>query len=139
MSLWRTYYHIIWATESRQPLITPERESELYRYIIGKADGIGCILHAIGGMADHIHLVVSIPPKLSVADFVKTIKGSSAYHLNHLPSVSSLAFSWQHGYGVFTLGGKQLEEAKAYVLNQKAHHLNGTAIPALERDFEMNK
>jgi len=75
MSLWRTYYHIIWATESRQPLITPERESELYRYIIGKADGIGCILHAIGGMADHIHLVVSIPPKYPLPILSRRLKG----------------------------------------------------------------
>lgn len=116
MSFWRTYYHLIWATESRQHLITHDRESELYGYIIGKAD-------AIGGIEDHIHLVASIPPKMSVADFVKTIKGSSAYHLNHIPSASSLAFSWQHGYGVLTLGSKQLDEAKAYVNNQKAHHL----------------
>ena len=133
MSFWRTYYHLIWATESRQPLITRDRESELYGYIIGKADAIGCIIHAVGGVEDHIHLVASIPPKLSVAEFVKTIKGSSAYHLNHIPSASSLAFSWQHGYGVLTLGSKQLDEAKAYVNNQKVHHLGGTAIPALER------
>jgi putative transposase len=96
MSFWRTYYHLIWATESRQSLITGDRESELYGYIIGKADAIGCIIHAVGGVEDHIHLVASIPPKLSVAEFVKRIKGSSAYHLNHIPSASSLAFSWQH-------------------------------------------
>ncbi len=136
MSFWRTYYHLIWATESRQPLITPERESKLYGYIIGKADAMGCIIHAIGGIEDHIHIVASIPPKLSIADFVKTIKGSSAYHLNHTPLASGLGFSWQHGYGVFSLGGKQLDEAKTYVNNQKQHHLQGTVIPALEWDNE---
>jgi putative transposase len=133
MSFWRTYYHLIWATESRQPLITCDREFELYGYIIGKADAIGCIVHAIGGVEDHIHLVTSIPPKMSVAEFVKRIKGSSAYHLNHMPSAYSLAFSWQHGYGVLSLGSKQLDEAKAYVNNQKVHHVSGTAISALER------
>jgi putative transposase len=139
MAFWRTYYHLIWATESRQPLITSGRESELYGYIIGKADAIGCIIHAIGGVEDHIHLVASIPPKMSVSDFVKTIKGSSAYHLNHIPSATSLAFSWQHGYGVLTLGSKQLEEAKAYVNNQKAHHLGGTVISGLERIGDEDK
>ncbi len=132
MAFWRTYYHLIWATESRQPLITPERETELYGYIIGKADAIGCIIHAIGGTEDHIHVVASIPPKISIADFVKQIKGSSAYHLNHTPSNSGIGFSWQHGYGVLTLGSKQLEQAKAYVMNQKAHHSDGTANNALE-------
>ena len=124
------------STESRQPLITPERESKLYGYIIGKADAMGCIIHAIGGIEDHIHIVASIPPKLSIADFVKTIKGSSAYHLNHTPLAYGLGFSWQHGYGVFSLGGKQLDEAKTYVNNQKQNHLQGTVVPALERDNE---
>jgi putative transposase len=133
MSFWRTYYHLIWSTQSRLPLITPDRESELYGYIIGKADAIGCIVHAIGGVEDHIHLVSSIPPKISVSEFVKTIKGSSAYHLNHTPSASGLAFNWQHGYGVLTLGGKQLDYAKNYVNNQKNHHCAGTAIAGLER------
>lgn len=136
MAFWRTYYHVVWATENRHPLITADRESELYGYIIGKADYLGCIIHAIGGVEDHIHLVVSIPPKLSVAEFVKNIKGSSAYHLNHTPSASNLGFSWQHGYGVLTLGGKQLEDAKAYVNRQKEHHCYGTTILALEPDYQ---
>jgi putative transposase len=134
MAFWRTYYHLIWATVDRQPLITADKESELYGYIIGKADGSGCIIHAIGGIEDHIHIIASIPPKLSVADFVKQIKGSSAYHMNHIPSTSELAFGWQRGYGVFTLGGKQLEEAKVYVMNQKVHHAEGTVIRMLEME-----
>jgi putative transposase len=134
MAFWRTYYHLIWATEARQPLITADKESELYGYIIGKADGISCIVHAIGGIEDHIHIIASIPPKLSVADFVKQIKGSSTYHMNHISSASGLAFAWQRGYGVFTLGGRQLEEAKAYVMNQKEHHAEGTVIRLLEVD-----
>ena len=50
MALWRLYYHLIWATKERQPLITPERETEVYGYIIGKADKLGSIIHAIGGI-----------------------------------------------------------------------------------------
>ncbi|MBW4643574.1 MAG: transposase [Goleter apudmare HA4340-LM2] len=70
MAFWRTYYHLIWATESRQPLITTNRETELYRYIIGKADAIGGIIHAIDGVEDHIHLVLStgILRKVSVPE-----------------------------------------------------------------------
>ena len=101
MALWRLYYHLVWATKERQPLINPEREAELYAYIIGKLDALSCIVHAIGGVEDHIHLVVSIPPTLSIADFVKNIKGSSAYHMNQALSASSNKFGWQEGYGVF--------------------------------------
>ncbi|NEQ25083.1 MAG: IS200/IS605 family transposase, partial [Microcoleus sp. SIO2G3] len=75
MAFWRLYYHLVWATKERQPLITSEREPKLYSYIIGKADSLNSIIHAIGGIEDHIHLITSIPPSLSIADFVKNIKG----------------------------------------------------------------
>lgn len=133
MALWRLYYHLVWATKERHPFITPEIEPELYGYIIGKADTLGCITHAIGGIEDHIHLTSSIPPKLSIADFVQHLKGSSAYHLNHGDFRTMSHFQWQRGYGVFSLGNKQLPEAIAYVVNQKNHHRQGTTIPALER------
>ncbi|MEY2831155.1 MAG: hypothetical protein RLZZ574_413, partial [Cyanobacteriota bacterium] len=71
-------------------------------------------------------------PKLSVAEFVKHIKGSSSHYLNqnflNLPQ-----FSWQEGYGLFSLGGKQLNTAIAYVQNQKIHHRQNTAIAMLEQ------
>ncbi|MCY7332134.1 MAG: IS200/IS605 family transposase [Pseudanabaena sp. CAN_BIN31] len=134
MAFWRTYYHLIWSTAARQPLITPDIEPELYGYIIGKSDAMGCIVHSINGIEDHIHIVASIPPKIAISDFVKQIKGSSAYHMNHLPSSLDLAFGWQQSYGVFTLGSKQLETAKNYVDNQKKHHSEGTTIKLLETD-----
>ena len=134
MALWRLYYHLIWATKARHPLITPDIDLVLYGYIIGKAHALGCIIHAIGGTENHVHLVASIPPKISIADFVKGIKGSSAHHLNHNPTHSFPQFGWQRGYGVFSLGHKQLDEAVAYVKNQKIHHQQATTISALEQD-----
>ena len=136
MALWRLYYHLVWATKERQPLIEPKREPDLYNYIIGKADSHGCIVHAIGGIENHIHLVVSIPPSLSIVDFVKKIKGSSSHQMNQLLPSSGAKFGWQRGYGVFSLGRKQLDEAIAYVKNQKQHHLQGTIIAALERETD---
>ena len=133
MALWRLYYHLVWATKERYPLITPEIEPELYGYIIGKAHALECIVHAIGGTEEHVHLLASVPPKLSIASFVKGIKGSSSHHLNHgVPNPSS-KFGWQRGYGVFSLSGKQLDDAVAYIRNQKAHHQEGSTIAALER------
>ena len=138
MALWRLYYPLVWATKERQPLIVPDIESKLYGYLIGKADALGCIVHAIDGIEDHIHLVVSIPPTLAIADFVGQLKGSSAHYLNHGLPDSAIKFSWQRGYGVFSLGGKQLAQAVSYVSNQKAHHLQGTIISSLERDSDQD-
>lgn len=136
MVLWRLYYHLVWATKERQPLITPDKEPNLYSYIIGKADNLNSIIHAIGGIENHIHLIVSIPPRLSISEFVKNIKGSSAHHLNHGLTNPYSPFSWQRGYGVFSLGGKQLAQAVEYVRNQKLHHLQCTTIASLERDSD---
>jgi putative transposase len=128
---WRTHYHLVWATKDRLPLITPDREMLLLPYVRGKVDALGCLVQAIGCVPDHIHLVISMPPTLAIADFVKQVKGSSAYHLNHQPDTTE-TFAWQRGYGVFTLGSKQCPRAIDYVNNQKNHHQKNTTIAALE-------
>jgi putative transposase len=132
MTLWRTYYHLVWATRNRAPLITEALEADLYDQIQAKAKLLHCPIHAIGGIADPIHLIVSIPPNLAIADFVMRIKGSSSHHLNrtHL----NQTFAWQREYGVFSLGAKQLEAAVIYVERQKQHHADQTFIRSLEPD-----
>lgn len=137
MSFWRLYYHLVWSTKERLPLIKPDKEAELYGYIIGKADYLGCITHAINGTENHIHIVASIPPSLSISQFVKRIKGSSSHHWNHTLATNLDKLYWQEGYGIFSLGSKQLETAVNYVKNQKIHHSQGTAIAALERNCDV--
>lgn len=136
MPFWRLYYHIIWSTKHRSPFITPQIEPELFGYLIGKADSYGIIVHAIGGVEDHMHLVASIPPKHAIADMVGKLKGSSSYHINHTVMDKDFEFDWQRGYGVFSFGQTQLPKATNYVLNQKQHHANGTTIPLLEKENE---
>ena len=138
MALWRLYYHIVWATKERMPLITPDIEERLYGYLVGKADYLESIIHALGGVEDHIHLVVSIPPKHSVAEFVRKLKGSSSHHVNSEVLDDSGSFRWQRGYGIFSLGGKQLDKAVAYVRKQKLHHAEGTTISVLEQSMHEN-
>jgi putative transposase len=132
MALWRLYYHLVWGTKNRQPLIDNKLEARLYPYIVSKADSLNCIIHAIDGTENHIHIIVSIPPKLSIAEFVKRIKGKRSHYLNQ-NFLDPPQFSWQEGYGVFSLGGKQLDNAIAYVQNQKIHHQQNTTIAMLER------
>lgn len=138
MPLWRIYYHIVWTTKNREPLITPELETPLFGYIVGKANELGAIIHAINGTEDHVHLVISIPPKFAVADVVRQLKGASSHRINEA-SGKQAAFGWQRGYGVFSLGGKQLPEAIDYVSRQKEHHQSGTTIEWLERTDEQDE
>lgn len=89
-------------------------------------------MQAIGGVDDHIHLIVSIPPNIAVAEFIKRIKGSSSHYLNNGLGYAIEPFSWQGGYGVFSVSNNQLDKAIEYVKNQKVHHQNGTTFAALE-------
>ena len=81
MALWRLYYHIVWATKERQSLILPDQERDLYNYIIGKSNNFNCIVHGVNGMSDHLHVIVSIPPKIPISEYVQKIKGSTSHYL----------------------------------------------------------
>jgi REP element-mobilizing transposase RayT len=132
MPFWRLYYHLVWATKERRPLITGNIEAEVHGHLTGKADALDAIVHAVEGIDDHVHMLVSIPPKVSVSDFVGQLKGASAFHINHMPD-SLGNFGWQRGYGAISVGPARLDRAIAYVRNQKEHHAQGTTIEALER------
>lgn len=130
MTVWKIYYHLVWSTHERLPLIVPMVEFDLHDYISGKSRSLNCPMHAIGGVEDHLHLVVSIPPSLAVSEYVKRIKGSSSRFMNQIELDQK--FTWQREYGVFSLGSKQLDQAILYVKNQKVHHAQGAIIRALE-------
>jgi putative transposase len=130
MSYWRLFYHIVWSTKDRQPLIDPAWESDLYGYLWGKATSLECIPHAIGGMPDHMHVVISIPPRLAVAALIGQLKGASSHHINK--QFPGLDFAWQGEYSVFSLSESALDKVVAYIKAQKRHHAERTLIDALE-------
>ena len=135
MPFWRTFYHLVWATRDREHLISPEIEGRLFAYIVGKADELGVRVYAIYGWYDHVHLVVSIPPKHAAAEVVKVLKGASARYVNHELRPEH-HFAWQRSYGVLSLGERQRGRAEAYVRDQKRHHEQRTTNPWLERSDE---
>jgi REP element-mobilizing transposase RayT len=71
-------YHIVFSTKDRQPTITPEREDRLYEYIGGIIRGLGGILLAVNGVADHVHLLVKLRPDRSVSDVLRDLKSNSS-------------------------------------------------------------
>lgn len=131
----KLYYHFIWATKERLPLIEPAFEPDLYRAIAAKVQKMDGFAHAIGGIEDHIHLAVSIPPKLAPAFFIGEVKGNASHFINRVIK-ADLAFYWQDEYGVLTFGEKNLAAVVRYIHNQKKHHADGTIVPAMEIDSE---
>jgi len=130
MPYWRLFYHIVWGTKQRLPLIDPAWESDLHGYLWGKATALECIPHAIGGMSDHIHVVISIPPKLAIAMVIGQLKGASSHHINE--KYANGSFAWQAEYGVLSFAEKALPTIVEYVKNQKEHHAQNTTKAALE-------
>jgi REP-associated tyrosine transposase len=134
MSYWRLFYHAVWSTKDRQPLIDPSWEKELYGYLWGKATALECIPHAINGMPDHLHISLSIPPRLAVAEVIGQLKGASSHHLNERHP--GIGFAWQGEYSVFSLSESALNKVVRYVKAQKQHHSESTIIEILEKTPE---
>jgi putative transposase len=82
MPYWKLYYHLIWATYERQPLIGSECEAIIRTTLYAKAGEMHAVLHAIGNVADHVHMVASVPPAISLATCVKYLKGASSRAVN---------------------------------------------------------
>jgi putative transposase len=131
MPYWRLFYHVVWSTKYRLPLIEPAWEADLHGYMWGKATALECIPHAINGMPDHIHVVISIPPKLSIAKLIGQLKGASSHRVNEI-FVSNQSFAWQAEYGVFSFSEKSLSKIVGYVKNQKKHHTENDIMDDME-------
>jgi putative transposase len=129
----KLYYHFIWATKERLPLIEPAFELDLYRAIAAKVQKMDGFVHAIDGTTDHLHLATSFPPKLAPAHFIGEVKGNASHFINHVTK-PDFEFHWQDEYGVLTFGEKNLSAVVRYIQNQKKHHADGTVIAALEID-----
>jgi putative transposase len=132
MPYWKLYYHFIWDTKNRLPLLDMSFEPELFRVIVAKAKALGAFVHAIGGTEDHVRLGVSVPPKIAPAKFIGDVKGNSSHYVNHIIKPDH-EFYWQVEYGVLSFGEKNLSAIVRYIHHQKQHHADGTLIAAMER------
>jgi REP element-mobilizing transposase RayT len=118
-------YHIIYSTKGRAAFIAPTFEEQLWAYMAGIAKDNDCFVHRIGGIEDHVHLVLSIPASLAVARLVQLVKGGSSRWIHE--SYPTLAhFGWQDGYAAFTVSRSVLPEVIHYAANQREHHRQRT-------------
>jgi putative transposase len=124
-SLSKICVHIVFATKYRQPLIDERIENELFSYIGGICNSMGCIPVKVGGYVDHVHILCVLSRKITVMKLLEEIKKSSSRWLKtKFPGYSN--FYWQDGYGVFSVNPYELEIVVRYIANQKAHHQKRT-------------
>lgn len=113
--------HIVFSTKLREPLITPDIEPRLYPFTGGIVRSLDGSLYTIGGIPDHIHMLVRWNTKDPIASFVGQVKSRSSFWVNET-FPGSPHFKWQGGYGVFSVSPSNKEQVEHYILNQKEPH-----------------
>ena len=134
MPYWRTFFHIIWATKNREPLIQPRHHQAVQGTVRAAGKSFGALVHAVGVMPDHVHVVASIPPSVAISVVIGEMKGKSSHALNaQFAEASGATFAWQSEYGLLSFGESALQRVTAYANNQAAHHATQRLWPGLER------
>ncbi len=117
-SLVKIAIHVIFSTKERKNLIPQNELQTLWAYMGGIAKNTKVVLIIAGGMRDHVHLLFELPATESVADVVKTFKANSSRWMRE----RHRGFTWQAGYGAFSVSPSQIAEVKKYIANQAEHH-----------------
>ncbi len=117
--------HVIFATKGRFRALTPEIRDRLYPFMLATAKEFGIEVLSIGGVEDHVHLLIALPPSISLAEAMKKIKANTSRWLNE--TIGTNKFRWQEGYGAFSVGESAIAATKRYIELQREHHR--------ERDF----
>lgn len=126
------YYHVIWATKHRNPIISAPIEPVLFDTIRHKSAQLKSNIHAINSAYDHIHVAVEIAPSIAVSEWVRQVKAVSAHIINREFPDLETRFFWQGGYAILSFGKKALPFVVGYIENQRTHHQNDELEAYLE-------
>lgn len=117
------YFHLVWSTKNRVPWISPEVQKRLYPYLIGIIRNHKGKLIEIGGMPDHIHMLIELSFLDKFSYFIRDLKSYSSLWIHQtFPQLKD--FAWQEGYGSFSVSFSAISTVKKYILNQEQHHAN---------------
>ena len=114
------HYHLVFSTKNREALITPEWRARLHDYLGGTIRGLGGFSEGVGGVADHVHLLVGLKATHCLADVMRELKKASSTWVHE--EIGLRAFAWQEGYAAFTVSATSREAVRHYIANQEEHH-----------------
>ena len=142
MSYYQLYYHIVFRTKDSMHAITEEYEKQFYAYVLGFLTNKECKLLRIGGMPDHVHMLVSIPPSIAISDCVRDIKIASHKFLREHVDKFPLFYGWAKSYCVLTCSQSSKDAVFNYIKNQKEHHKKTSfrdELLAFFREYEVDE
>jgi len=118
------HYHLVFSTKDRLPLITDDWRDQLHAYLGGIVKNLDGVPVTVGGIADHVHLLIGLKPTHCLADVLRDVKSGSSEWIHD--SLDNKKFAWQPGYGGYTVSPANIERVKQYILNQAEHHRRRT-------------
>ena len=125
--------HCVFSTKERRPWLTPEIRDRLWPYFGGIARRNDMRAIAVGGVADHVHLLLSLPATLSISKAVQLLKGNSSKWLGDtFPDLRAQGFAWQQGFGSFSIGVSGTDDTVHYIQTQDKHHTKKSFREELE-------
>lgn len=120
-SLSKVYLHVIFSTKYREPVLADAWQDELFHVLGGTANNLGCQSLIVGGIADHVHLLLQLGRTITIADAVGKIKSTSSNWVNQSRGLPT-EFHWQAGYAAFSVSQSNVEAVREYIRRQREHH-----------------
>ena len=118
-SLSKVYIHCVFSTKNGEHLITDIIRKDLHAYIIGTLSNIGSFVNEIYANSDHIHVLCTLPRTITIAELISKMKTSSS---KWIKNQGIMNFSWQGGYGTFSVSSSKVTVVERYIQNQQQHH-----------------
>lgn len=129
--------HLVFSTKNRQPLVVPDFKDELYAYLGGLTKELNGKAYSIGGIDDHVHMLVNLPPVISISDAMRFLKSnSSGWIHNKWPRKP---FAWQQGYAAFSVSHSGVADVCRYIANQEEHHQRVSFVDEFMRLLKLNQ
>ena len=118
------HYHLIFSTKDRLAVMHKDWRARLHTYLGGIIKDMGGVPETVGGVEDHVHLLVGLRATHRLADVLRDLKSSSSQWVHE--EMQKPLFAWQEGYGAFTVSASQIEAVKRYIAQQEEHHRKRT-------------
>ena len=120
-SLAKVYVHLVFSTKNLESLLADEWREDLFQVLGGAANNIGCQSLIVGGVSDHVHMLIQLARTLSVSNAIGTIKSNASLWVNQSRGLPE-PFHWQAGYGAFSVSQSSVENVREYIRRQPEHH-----------------
>lgn len=121
MSYVTAYYHVVFATSRREPVLTEKYSNELYRIIASIINKKGCEALLVNGVENHIHILLNLSPTVALADLMRDLKSQSSIWAKNSGKFPMFK-KWAHEYGAFSLSASHRQAVYEYIAKQKEHH-----------------